>query len=577
MRMLNLKNIFKTGLLLLSVAGIALVPGTQAAAEWGPQDRQTYTWANPASSITFNSITDNPVAGDERHFHTANQSGVANYTHSLPVTDGETVTLRTYFHNNASADLNLVATNTRVKMLLDKASTPTTDQTSVSHISADNAVPGDVWDTVHLTSAQPITLDYQEGSARLTNNIFPSASGGTALSDDVITNAGALVGYDALNGQVPGCNQFSGWVTIKVVVHVQQTQPPVYTCDALSIVADVNRTVKVSEFRTTATNGAVFKNADINWGDNTAPSTGLTNPVGQTHQYAQDGTYTITATAHFTVNGQDVTDSGPECVQQITIKTNVPPPVYTCDAFDISKKDEDRSVKVTKFETTAKDGATFKNVVVDWGDNTAPTTSTNIVGQTHQYGQDGTYTITATAHFTVNGQDVSDSGPECVKQVTFKAPPQTPVYTCDAFNIAADVNRTIKVTKFETTAKNGAVFKNAVVDWGDGSTPMTSDNIVGQTHQYAKDGTYTITATAHFTVDGKDVTATGPNCAQNVTFKNEQPPVVTPPPATPAPGKPVGPTQLVNTGAGSNFALFALVTSVATLAYRRMLARRLTD
>ena len=35
---------------------------------WGPQDRETFTWARRAKFITLNSITDNPRIGDERNF-----------------------------------------------------------------------------------------------------------------------------------------------------------------------------------------------------------------------------------------------------------------------------------------------------------------------------------------------------------------------------------------------------------------------------------------------------------------------------------------------------------------------------
>lgn len=168
-----------------------------------------------------------------------------------------------------------------------------------------------------------------------------------------------------------------------------------------------------------------------------------------------------------------------------------------------------------------------------------------------------------------------------IKYVQFKAKvscpevPKQPVYSCDAFTIAADVNRLVKVTSFSTSAANGPVFKNAVVDWGDGSAQMSDANIIGKTHQYdkKKDGTYTITATAHFTLDGKDVSAGGPKCVQQVTFKGEQPPTVTPPTTPPA----APPAQLVNTGAGSVIGLFAAAMVAGTVLYRRMLTRRLSE
>jgi hypothetical protein len=156
-------------------------------------------------------------------------------------------------------------------------------------------------------------------------------------------------------------------------------------------------------------------------------------------------------------------------------------------------------------------------------------------------------------------------------------PPPAPVYSCDAFNIVADVNRTVKISAFSTTAKNGASFTNAVVTWGDTSSPLSSANIVGQTHQYAKDDTYTVTATAHFSVNGKDVTAGGPQCVKQVTFSSTKPPTVTPPTTPPAtPATPAAPTALVNTGPGSVMGLFAATTAIGAVAHRWMLGRRLS-
>lgn len=162
------------------------------------------------------------------------------------------------------------------------------------------------------------------------------------------------------------------------------------------------------------------------------------------------------------------------------------------------------------------------------------------------------------------------------KVVAQPTPPKQPVFSCDAFNLVADVNRNVKVSVFEETATDGAVFKNAVVDWGDKTAPLTAANIIGQTHKYAADGTYLVTATAHFTVNGKDVTAGGPQCQKQVTFKTTTPPKIIPPPTTPPPVTPAPPTALVNTGPGSVIGLFAAVTAAGAVFHRWLLARRLS-
>src|ERR1019366_9475289 len=102
----------------------------------------------------------------------------------------------------------------------------------------------------------------------------------------------------------------------------------------------------------------------------------------------------------------------------------------------------------------------------------------------------------------------------------------------------------------------------AVIAWGDKTSTQPIANPVGQTHQYGADGTYTVSATATFTVDGNSVTASGPQCKKQVTFTSVTPPKVTPPPVTPpTPSTPAAaPTALVNTGPGSVVAMFAAAT-----------------
>lgn len=170
-------------------------------------------------------------------------------------------------------------------------------------------------------------------------------------------------------------------------------------------------------------------------------------------------------------------------------------------------------------------------------------------------------------------------------------PVVTPVFKCEQLVVAVNADRMVTITKFTTTAINGAVFKNADINWGDGTPVLTTATVVGQTHQFDrnKDATYTISATARFMVNGADVTANGPQCSQSVTFKAQQPPVVTPPPpvevppvVTPPPATPAGsvtpasPTTLVNTGPGSIIVIFTVATIIGMLAHHWFVGRRMS-
>lgn len=290
-------------------------------------DRQTYTCVTPtncpgADHVVFDSFVNNPVVGDERPFFAGSLNG-ANVQDRIKVSDGQEVVLRAYVHNNADPNkigVNAAtAHNVKMKVLIPTAKQ--TDQNLVSFISASNANPGTINDTMSLYGDGAFTLEYVAGSAS-----FAHRADGVNMISEHLNDT--IVGGGTYLGDIHGCFDYSGYVTLKVKVHMPSTPPvtPSYKCDLLDITANKDRKVTISKFSTTATNGAVFKNAVIDWGDNSSQLT-IANPVGQTHQYAQDGTYIVSAVAHFTVNGEDVTSNGPACQKQVTFTPNQPPHV----------------------------------------------------------------------------------------------------------------------------------------------------------------------------------------------------------------------------------------------------------
>lgn len=193
----------------LLVAGVA----TAVTFAWGPS-RPTYTIEKPADKVTFNSITNNPIDGDERNFARAVET-------SDPVGDianveaGKTYTIRMVAHNNAAANLNLKATGTRASVGI-----PSKSGTSLSvtnFVTADNATPKEVWDEVVFKSNKEFSLVYVPGSARIYNSGYAKGGNGQALPDSLVTSAGAKLGYEkAGDGIIPGCFQYLSYVEYKV-------------------------------------------------------------------------------------------------------------------------------------------------------------------------------------------------------------------------------------------------------------------------------------------------------------------------------------------------------------------------
>lgn len=302
---------------LVAIAGMALVPVVHAAVQFGP-DRPTFTWSNPADHITFNSITNNPDSsvGDERTFVSARDAASSDkltYSKSLTVKDNEEVIVRAFYHNDAASNLNLVATNTKVKVLLPTGSS--TAPQVAAYISADNATPSMVWSTMDFSAGgQPFTMEYEPGTAQLWNQ----KQVGTKLNDSV-ASTGALIGFDQIDGKIPGCSEFSGVITIKARVHV--TPPavqPVFSCDLLHVTSQGDRAFKYS-VDATAKSGATITGYTFDFGDGNSVNTTVNNT---THTYAKDGTYTSTATVKFNVGDSQKTAS---CSQTVTVTTPTTP------------------------------------------------------------------------------------------------------------------------------------------------------------------------------------------------------------------------------------------------------------
>jgi len=190
---------------------------------WGPQDRQTFTWSNPADHVCFNSMTDNPEIGDEANFVRVRKAGGHDkFVDNVIVEPGEEYEVNIYYHNNASASLNEgdrrgIAENVRLRMNYI-ASTLNAGEAAVIRgtISSSNAIPKEVWDTAYLNAKEAVGLRYVPNSAVLHNT---GSLGGTVLNDDAVfgKDGGTFIGYSKNYwGLIPGCNEFAGYVTFRL-------------------------------------------------------------------------------------------------------------------------------------------------------------------------------------------------------------------------------------------------------------------------------------------------------------------------------------------------------------------------
>jgi uncharacterized repeat protein (TIGR01451 family) len=215
---------------MLGVAGAAIVlAGTLTPAlvnAWGDSanGRPSYSLDQInagalGDKIVLNSIANNQVIGDEKNFVGAKVAGanVATWNaNTIDVKDGETYTIRLYVHNNSPKGRDAIATG--VKATFSLPTTVAKSQTIVGYIDSSNATPNRYWDEVTLNASENVYLEYVAGSAKFNNKSEAGQERTFALPDSVITS-GATLGYDAMDGNIPGCYGYSGVVTIDVKVH----------------------------------------------------------------------------------------------------------------------------------------------------------------------------------------------------------------------------------------------------------------------------------------------------------------------------------------------------------------------
>ena len=218
---------FKRRLKLASVSAIALTVLLPVASyAWGP-DRETYTMESPADHVTFNSITNNNVLGDERNFVRVAEVGAnGTFTDEIKIEAGKEYEVYIGYHNNAASNLNYadgapgVAMDVRVSSQFPSTVSASKKGKVSAIISSSNATPTEVWDEAYFTtdSEADIVLKYVENSATIYNG---GKLNGTKLGGEYLfSEKGIYIGYNELKGYLPGCAEYSG----HIIYHVKAEQ-----------------------------------------------------------------------------------------------------------------------------------------------------------------------------------------------------------------------------------------------------------------------------------------------------------------------------------------------------------------
>ena len=318
---MNIFNSIKKKVALSAVAVFAGLFAFAPAVAAIPYDPNSQGLSQPG----FNVYAGTPYYGNENDFLQGKEKGASTYTDPVnsACNNGQQFALRTYVHNGANPAYNNngsgqgVAHGTKVKVALPGVNEASSFNIN-STISASNA--SSVSDGLVINcGSKKVKLSYVAGSAYQ----YSTLGGNHALSDSIVTT-GAAIGTHSPNGDVWGCWDQRVYVFITVEVKEVPKEEPKKSlgeCKLLKVQTESNRKV-TADISTTVENAQII-GYKIDWGDGTT-----SNKQSDSHTYAKDGTYTITA--HVLVkfhDGKQEWKTANACKMKVTFKPGQPPVV----------------------------------------------------------------------------------------------------------------------------------------------------------------------------------------------------------------------------------------------------------
>ena len=311
---------------------LACLPFCRASA-WGPE-RTTYTIESPAPYAVFNSITNNNAVGDERNFVRIGEAGSSDpYEDEIEIVPGKEYEVYIYYHNNAASNTNSagygMATNTRIS-----SAYPTIVNTgergmisgiiSWSYVTPEqpnNAQTGKVWDEAYVTTKTDGTvLRYKTGTAVIHN---AGAANGSVMPTALFTEEGAPIGFNKLAGTIPGCAEYSGYITYTLVAEkIDSSLEKYVSLDGENWGAEV--TAKPGEY---VTYKVVFRNTGNTKLTNVifkdTHDEGLTLRTGSTTVFDINNENGTTIDDILDISGYNTGDSAAGALVQITYQAKV--------------------------------------------------------------------------------------------------------------------------------------------------------------------------------------------------------------------------------------------------------------
>lgn len=459
------KKVFGVVAVLAIAAGIT----SSALAGFGP-NRETRDYSNNQGGfdhVTFNSFTNVPNGiGDERDFFRGHQVGTAG-TWSDPVngvTQTAEVEMHILVHNNANPALNEsgegVAKNVNVRAVLPAGAKQS--QQATAYISSSNAQPQQIFDTVDMTGAENgfFEVEYIPGSAKVYNHETKQT---TVISDSLVTTGVNL-------GDQKGCVEFIREVTFRVKVKMPRYQTQ----------KTARRTGEGSDKWREVVNANIGDKVDWRiWFKNS----------GQTQ-----------------LNSVKIVDDLPPYVKvvpgSVKLYNGNYPNGYTYPASAVQKDGKQINVDIGAYLPGGDAYVIFTTEIEN-----APAISCGI------------QQLANVAYATPQGyKHINDSARVTILN---DKPCEGPTFVCESLSVEKLGDRKVRATVKAPVSGNAKV-KTVTFNYGDGSAAKVTDKLVDE-YEYKTDGSFKITATVTFTVDGTDKVVTSENCTAMVSFGKDVP------------------------------------------------------
>ncbi len=162
---------------------------------WGPS-RKTFTNANPAPYVTFNSITDNAGVGDERNFVRIREANANDkFADEVKIKAGKVYEVYIYYQNDASPSFantsKGIAQDVRVKSSFPHMLTANKKYIVNATLSSSNSVPSSVWDGAYVTANEKLILQYVPKSLRI--HSYTETHGQILNADELFSENGTFI------------------------------------------------------------------------------------------------------------------------------------------------------------------------------------------------------------------------------------------------------------------------------------------------------------------------------------------------------------------------------------------------